>query len=82
MKSTISMAALAGGVALAGMAVAQDQPTISAAVAAIEEQGYRIHDIDVERTELEVEATAPDGSEVEMIVEIATGTILSQQPDD
>lgn len=82
MKPILLASTLAAPFAFAGMAAAQDTPTISAAIAQLEEAGYRIRDLDVENANLEIDAAAPDGSRVELIVETATGTILSEQPDD
>lgn len=56
--------------------------SIVPALTALETQGYEILDVDTYGSQMEIEAIKPDGTRVELIVETATGKILSEQPED
>lgn len=81
MKALIPVLALAGG--LVGPAMAQDATrSLSAIIAGLETQGYRVTDVDVDRDSIEVDAITSDGRRVELRVDSGTGAILSETPDD
>lgn len=81
MKTLIPVLALALGVT--GPALAQDAARpLSAIIAELEAQGYRISDIDVDRTSLDVDAVTADGRRMELRIDSGTGAIISETPDD
>ena len=55
---------------------------MSAIIAGLETQGYRVTDVDVDRNSIEVDAVTSDGRNVELRVDSGTGAILSETPDD
>ncbi len=81
MKALLPVLALAGG--LVGPVMAQDTARpLSAIIAGLETQGYRVTDVDVDRNSIEVDAVTSDGRNVELRVDSGTGAILSETPDD
>lgn len=78
---------LAGVALLAAPAAAQDvapastAPALSAIIAGLEAQGYRITEVDVDRGEIEVDALAPDGRRKDLLLDPATGAVLSETID-
>lgn len=85
MKTLIPVLALAPALTLgyAGPALAQDAARpLSAIIADLEAQGYRIGDIDVDRASIDVDAVAADGRRVDLRVDSATGEILGETRDD
>ncbi|MTE01047.1 hypothetical protein GIY56_12150 [Paracoccus sp. YIM 132242] len=81
MKPLIPVLVLALGPV--GPALAQDAARpLSAIIADLEAQGYRIADIDVDRASIDVDATAPDGRRVDLRVDSGSGAILAETRDD
>lgn len=82
MKAAIPVVALAWAAATPALAQDQDatQP-LSAMIAALEADGYRITDVDVDRDDIEVEASTGDGRPVELRLDPRTGEVLSETPD-
>lgn len=81
MKALIPAIALA--CAAAAPAMAQDAPRpLSAMIADLESQGYRITDVDVDRDDIEVDAVAADGRAVDLRLDPATGAVVSETADD
>ena len=78
MKTLIPALALA---LATGPVLAQEARPLSAIVAGLEAQGYRISDIDVDRASIDVEAVAADGRPVDLRVDPGSGRILSETPD-
>ena len=71
---------------LASPAIAQDAapntgPVLSTMIAGLEAQGYRVTDVDVDQGSIEVDALSGDGLPVELLLDPATGAILSETPD-
>ena len=54
---------------------------LSALIAGWEEKGYRIKEVDVGRSFVEVEAIAPDGREVDLEINPVDGTIVNEHHD-
>ena len=79
MKTLIPVLALAFAT---GPVPAQEARPLSAVVAALEAQGYRIGDIDVDRASIEVEAVTADGRRVDLRVDPGSGVILGETRDD
>ncbi|MBP1807107.1 PepSY domain-containing protein [Rubellimicrobium aerolatum] len=70
-------------VLLAAPAIAQEAARpLSALIADLEAQGYRVTGVDVDRADIEIDATAADGRRVELRLDPATGAILSETADD
>jgi hypothetical protein len=71
------------GLAAAGFAGAQAaEKPLSEIVAGLEGMGYTAFDeIERERTAWEVEATAPNGTRVDLTVDPADGRVLSEKAD-
>lgn len=84
MKPLIPLLALAA--AHAAPALAQDAPPgsrpLSAMIADLEAQGFRVTDVDVDRDAVEVDAVAADGRPVDLRLDPATGRVLSETADD
>lgn len=81
MKHFILVTALVGATAVP--AVAQDAPpTLSAMIATLEGDGYRVTDVDVDSDRIEVEAVAQDGRAVEMRLDPQSGEVLGETADD
>lgn len=81
MKTPIPVLALA--LAAAGPALAQEAARpLSAIIADLEAQGYRIGDIDVDRASIDVDAVTADGRRVDLRVDSGTGAIISETRDD
>lgn len=81
MKTLIPVLALALGAT--GLALAQDAARpLSAIIAELEAQGYRIGDIDVDRASIDVDAVTADGRRVDLRIDSATGAIISETRDD
>lgn len=79
MKTLIPVLALA---LATGPVLAQEARPLSAIVADLEAQGYRISDIDVDRASIDVDAVAADGRRVDLRVDSTTGAILAETRDD
>ncbi len=56
--------------------------SIVAALTQVEAQGYEILEVDTYGTRMEIDAFKSDGTRVELIVETATGEIVSERLDD
>jgi hypothetical protein len=56
--------------------------SIVAALTQVEAQGYEILEVDSYGTRIEIDAIKSDGTRVELIVETATGEIVSERLDD
>lgn len=81
MKRLIPVLALVLGPV--GPTLAQDAARpLSAIIADLEAQGYRISDIDVDRASIDVDAVAADGRRVDLRIDPATGAILGETRDD
>ncbi|WP_176556249.1 PepSY domain-containing protein [Rubellimicrobium rubrum] len=57
-------------------------PALSTIIGDLEERGYDVADIDVGGRVIEVEAMSPQGLLVDLRIEAATGTVLSEMPED
>lgn len=80
MKTAIPIVALAWAAAAPAFAQDATQP-LSAMIAALEADGYRVTDVDVDRDGIEVEASTGDGRPVELRLDPRTGEVLSETPD-
>ena len=71
-----------GTMAVPGVAFAQDTaPRLSAIIAALEDQGYIITDIEVEPRVIEVEARTADGKAWEIHIDPTTGAVIETRED-
>jgi hypothetical protein len=55
---------------------------LSAMIADLEAQGYRITDVDVDPDAIEVDAVAADGRPMDLRLDPATGAVRSETLDD
>ena len=79
MKRSALIAALLGALALP--VAAQTAPPLSAMIAALEDQGYRVVEVDVDDVgddDIEVEARSRNGREVELTLDPRNGAILAR----
>lgn len=71
-----------GTLAVPGAVLAQDSaPRLSAIIASLEDQGYTITDIDVDRRVIEVEARTADGKSWDIDIDPATGNVIETRED-
>ena len=90
MTTAFPFAALIAATFAAGAAGAQTTPAdatsaapaLSTIILDLEDRGYGIADIDVGGRVIEIEAMSPQGLLVDLRVEAATGTVLSEMPED
>ena len=57
-------------------------PALSGIIRDLEGRGYRIGEVDVDETDIEIEARDATGRRVEVRVEPATGAVLSERADN
>jgi len=73
----------AGGIAWAQQPEAAADLTMVQVVQKLESSGYtNIHDVEKDDGVWEVEATAPNGTRVELELDLKDGRILREAPDD
>lgn len=69
------------GTALAGPVLAQDAPKLAPIIQALEEKGYQIREVDVDRDKIQVEARRSDGVRVDLDLDPTSGEILLEEAD-
>lgn len=71
-----------GMFAVPSVAFAQDAaPRLSVVIAALEDQGYVITDIEVEHDKIEVEARSADGRRWDIDIDPANGAVIQTRED-
>ncbi len=65
-----------------GAAASAAAPALSGIIRDLEGRGYRIGEVDVDETDIEIEARDATGRRVEVRVEPATGAVLSERADN
>lgn len=72
------LAVLAIG-ALAGPVMAQSGPRLSEIIATLEDKGYGVTEVDVDRDKIEVEARRSDGVRVDLDINPVTGAVIREE---
>lgn len=75
------IATILASAAVAGPALAQDKPKLAPIIQALEDKGYQISEVDVDRDKIQIEAHRSDGVRVELDVHPTSGEILLEEID-
>lgn len=73
---------LATTILAGGAAAAQTAPRLSEIIRSLEDRGYVVTDVDVDSTEIEIEARDAQGRKVEIDVDPLTGAVRREKLDD
>lgn len=65
--------------AVAAPAAAQDTPKLAPIIQALEDKGYQIREVDVDRDKIQIEARRSDGVRVDLDLHPTTGEILLEE---
>lgn len=65
-----------------GAAASAAAPALSGIIRDLEGRGYRIGEVDVDETDIEIEARDATGRRVEVRIEPTTGAVLSERADN